>query len=191
MVLELNRETTPLPVTNTESRHDSTRTLQLSYRVICTSDYYGPNCSVYCVPRDDSSGHYTCNQTDGSRICTSHFYGPDCSVYCVPRNDSSGYYTCNQMDGSRICMSDYYGPDCSVYCVSRDDFTGHYTCNTTDGSKVCMSGFGVENCTLAETTGVGQGSQGNSDCQSLWTVLLIFIRCFSLLQITIAFHSSL
>ncbi len=153
VILELNHETTPLTVSNTESAHGSTRTLQLRYQVACASDSYGPACSVHCV-------------------------------------DSSGHYMCNQIDGSRICMSDYYGPDCSVYCVPRDDFSGHYTCNTTDGSKVCLSGFGGENCTLAETTGVGQDSQGNSNCQSLWTMLLIFIRCFSLLQITIAFHSS-
>ena len=49
----------------------------LSFRVQCTGDFYGPNCATYCVPTDDSSGHYTCDVTDGSKICLSGWKNPE------------------------------------------------------------------------------------------------------------------
>ncbi len=129
--------------------------------MICLPDYYGPECSVYCVPRNDSIGHYTCNETDGAKICLPDYYGPECSVYCVPRNDSSGHYTCDESDGTKICLPDYYEPECLVYCVPRNDFIGYYMCDETDGSKICMPGFGGENCTdqftVDTTIGAGDG----------------------------------
>ncbi len=152
LTIELRQETTPLTFVSTtnHSGRQYSRTLQLSYQVICLADYYGPECSVYCVPRDDSIGHFKCDETNGIKICLPDYYGPECSVYCVPRNDFIGHYICNETNGSKICLPDYYGPECSVDCVPRNDFIGHYICNEPDGTKICLPDFGGVNCTMAQ-----------------------------------------
>ena len=42
--------------------------MDLSYRVICQTNYYGSLCTVFCSRRDDSGGHYECNGA-GDRVC--------------------------------------------------------------------------------------------------------------------------
>ena len=39
----------------------SRATVKLQLELYCAKNYYGPSCSVECIPRDDSSGHYTCD----------------------------------------------------------------------------------------------------------------------------------
>ena len=34
----------------------------------CDRDLFGPNCDISCVPRDDQTGHYTCDE-QGNRVC--------------------------------------------------------------------------------------------------------------------------
>ena len=42
--------------------------VELSYRAICKPNYYGSLCTVFCTGRDDSEGHYTCDE-QGDRVC--------------------------------------------------------------------------------------------------------------------------
>ena len=44
--------------------------ISLSYatRIECATNYYQSNCSVYCIPTNDNTGHYTCD-TNGNKIC--------------------------------------------------------------------------------------------------------------------------
>ena len=44
--------------------------ISLSYatRIECARNYYQSNCSVYCIPTNDNTGHYTCD-TNGNKIC--------------------------------------------------------------------------------------------------------------------------
>ena len=44
--------------------------ISLSYatRIECATNYYQSNCSVYCIPTNDTTGHYTCD-TNGNKIC--------------------------------------------------------------------------------------------------------------------------
>lgn len=115
---------------------------------ICHKHWYGPNCTVYCAPRNDSKGHYLCDHSDGSKMCHTNWYGRHCSTHCAPRNDSKGHYDCGPIDGSKICHQDWYGANCSVRCVSKDDATGHYTCDVSDGSKLCYKYWFGPNCTI-------------------------------------------
>lgn len=46
-----------------------------SYRVSCAPTYFGPDCSRSCVPVDDSSGHFTCDE-NGEKICQSGYTNP-------------------------------------------------------------------------------------------------------------------
>ena len=47
----------------------------LSFGLQCTSNFYGSDCATYCVPRDNSEGHYSCG-SDGERICLSGWSDP-------------------------------------------------------------------------------------------------------------------
>ena len=48
--------------------HPSTMTLK--YSVQCNANYYGPNCTKYCIAHDDDdAGHYTCDKTTGHKVC--------------------------------------------------------------------------------------------------------------------------
>ncbi len=69
--IKLTRRPTPLRVTNRTSRGREwfSRTLHLSYHIVCVKQYYGPDCSVHCV-RD--SGHYTCTTANGCSPTSEH-----------------------------------------------------------------------------------------------------------------------
>ncbi len=38
------------------------------FTIACKEGYYGPDCSISCTPRDDSTGHFTCDE-DGTILC--------------------------------------------------------------------------------------------------------------------------
>ena len=52
--------------------------ISLSYatRIECARNYYQSDCSVYCIPTDDNTGHYTCD-TNGNKICLPGFTTAD------------------------------------------------------------------------------------------------------------------
>ena len=53
-------------------------TLQLSFRVMCSQNFYGSDCTVFCQPQSsDALGHFTCNSA-GERICSNEYTGADC-----------------------------------------------------------------------------------------------------------------
>ena len=112
--------------------------IELDLDVYCETHFYGPSCSVKCVPRDDSSGHYTCD-SQGRKVCRSGWYGEDCTRYCVPRDDSiNGHYVCDKQGNKNClqnwqgpscnsCVKNWYGKRCSTYCVPQDSNEhGHY-----------------------------------------------------------------
>ena len=43
--------------------------LLVTSRVFCDAGYYGDRCNVRCMPRDDNSGHYTCDPETGNTVC--------------------------------------------------------------------------------------------------------------------------
>ena len=49
---------------------DGSNVILLLYatRTECATNYYQLNCSVYCIPTNDSIGHCTCD-THGNKIC--------------------------------------------------------------------------------------------------------------------------
>jgi len=52
--------------------------LKYSYRFVCDEHYYGEGCSVFCRPRDDTFGHFTCGER-GEIICNSGWKGHYCT----------------------------------------------------------------------------------------------------------------
>ena len=51
--------------------------MDIRFRVTCVQHFYRADCSQYCLARNDNSGHYTCNPTDGSKICNSGYEHPE------------------------------------------------------------------------------------------------------------------
>ena len=60
--------------------------IELSFRLQCSSNLYGNNCTTYCVARDDSEGHYSCGP-NGEKLCLNGWSEPssNCTVrkYCT------------------------------------------------------------------------------------------------------------
>ncbi len=60
--------------------------LKYSYRFVCDEHYYGEGCSVFCRPRDDAFGHFTCGER-GEIICDAGWKGHYCTErelkYCI------------------------------------------------------------------------------------------------------------
>ena len=47
--------------------------LDMRFRVMCQQDYYGANCTRFCIAQNDSvNGYYTCN-SDGTIQCREGF----------------------------------------------------------------------------------------------------------------------
>ena len=106
--------------------------VELSFRVECADNYYGPTCLVLCIP---SSENFVCNR-NGQLVCAENHYGPSCEVNCIPM----GNVLCNE-SRQQVCVENYYGSNCTVFCEdSDDDITGHYYCDD-DGNRVCLDGY--------------------------------------------------
>ena len=135
--------------------------LNVEVKVFCDANYFVPDCSTYCVPRDcGSTGHYICDYTKGRRVCLSGWFGSDCLTYCVARNDTLGHYNCDE-NGQKQCFSNWYGKDCLVYCKPRNDTQGHYKCDSAVNND-CLPRWRGKNCTEGEIlNGLGRVSSLN------------------------------
>jgi len=56
--------------------------IQLSFRVQCDHNFYGRNCSTFCVHTDNSTGHHACG-ANGERVCLNGWRNP--SENCLTR----------------------------------------------------------------------------------------------------------
>ena len=54
-------------------------TIIYKIRVICDPNYYGNRCTKFCQPRNDSFGHYTCNES-GNKDCLPGWRGKLCDI---------------------------------------------------------------------------------------------------------------
>ncbi|XP_051900350.1 delta-like protein C [Pristis pectinata] len=84
--------------------------LRYSYHVVCGEHYYGEGCSAYCRPRDDTFGHYTCDEA-GQRVCLAGWKGDYCSepICLLGCNDKYGYC---ERPGECICRIGWQGRFC-------------------------------------------------------------------------------
>ena len=69
--------------------------LELAFRLTCGPDSYGPDCT-FCVPTNDSTGRYSCNNVTGEKECLDGYQGAECHD-CVPAE------TCSER--LSLCMS--------------------------------------------------------------------------------------
>ena len=56
--------------------------IELSFRVQCEASFFGQNCTTFCQPTDDSTGHYTCGP-NGEIVCLQGWQGA--TTNCLTR----------------------------------------------------------------------------------------------------------
>ncbi|XP_060576687.1 delta-like protein D [Ruditapes philippinarum] len=89
--------------------------LSLTFKVYCDLAYYG-DCSVFCQPKDDYRGHYTCHNKTGEKLCTAGWTGQDCDSSvddCIDNGCRNGG-TCidGHMSYTCRCPERYTGSRC-------------------------------------------------------------------------------
>ena len=65
-------------------------TISYKLRVVCDENYYGKSCTKLCQPRNDTFGHYTCDE-NGNKVCLPGWRGALCDtgkVQVHPSNKS-------------------------------------------------------------------------------------------------------
>lgn len=82
-ILSPSLEWTPTQIGTTQN---DVVTLEARARVFCGTNFYGPTCRDFCVERDDSFGHYTCDP-NGGIICREGY--TDTTSNCVTRESTT------------------------------------------------------------------------------------------------------
>lgn len=52
--------------------------MSIEVSVYCDNNYYGDDCSVFCLDTDSCEGHYTCDPDTGAKDCLTYWEGDDC-----------------------------------------------------------------------------------------------------------------
>uniref|UniRef100_A0A3P8WDT2 Delta-like protein n=1 Tax=Cynoglossus semilaevis TaxID=244447 RepID=A0A3P8WDT2_CYNSE len=140
--------------------------LRYSYHVVCNEHYHGESCSAYCRPRNDTFGHYTCDE-QGKRRCLDGWSGEYCSdAICATGCSKNGFC---ESPGECVCRQGWQGALCDE--CARHPGCLHGTCQQPWQCN-CKEGWGglycdqdLNYCTNhkpckngASCTNTGQGS---------------------------------
>ena len=49
--------------------------MDLSFTLRCAANFHGSECTVFCAPVDDATGHYTCD-ANGGKVCLQGWTNP-------------------------------------------------------------------------------------------------------------------
>uniref|UniRef100_A0A8C6T3E5 Delta-like protein n=1 Tax=Neogobius melanostomus TaxID=47308 RepID=A0A8C6T3E5_9GOBI len=115
--------------------------LRFSYHVICSEFYHGEACTAYCRPRNDTFGHYACDE-EGVRQCLRGWTGEYCAhPICAPGcSETHGYC---KAPGECVCRQGWQGERCDE-CEQHPGCV-HGTCNQPWQCN-CKEGWGGLYC---------------------------------------------
>ncbi|KAL3872719.1 hypothetical protein ACJMK2_035925 [Sinanodonta woodiana] len=109
--------------------------LEYSYRIVCDENYYGPSCSIFCRPRDDQFGHYTCSE-NGTKICMGGWTGQYCDqAICLPGcHTNHGFCDTPNECKCRLGWQGQYCNQCLPYPgCQHGSCTEPWQCNCAEG----------------------------------------------------------
>ncbi|KAK2143352.1 hypothetical protein LSH36_852g02016 [Paralvinella palmiformis] len=118
----------------------------------CSPDYYGSDCSLYCVAQNScEGGHYSC-EYDGRRVCLPGWQGPpECKMFygdttneCPEGSETRCHHGATCFNRTCCCAPGFTGERCETVideCNSNpcqnggtcDDFLAYYTCSCLPG----------------------------------------------------------
>ena len=80
--------------------------MRITVGVHCDPNFYGSRCSSMCVPRDDSTGHYTCG-TNGQIVCNPGWIDPfySCTTRKFPLHVASKQVLCGLCPFANVIVS--------------------------------------------------------------------------------------
>ncbi|KAK7491942.1 hypothetical protein BaRGS_00016788, partial [Batillaria attramentaria] len=114
----------------------------------CPLNYFGLQCDVYCYPRDDCSGHYTCNQQTGEQLCRDGYKGDNCEelktcsdVPCLNGGSCSQYRSGSVDTFYCSCPQNFTGEICQTLISTTTSTT---TLTTTSPSPCPLNYFGPQ-----------------------------------------------
>ena len=108
---------------------------------ICYSDWYGDNCTTYCLTGNHSSLYYSCS-INGKIICNQFWYGENCSVLCKESDSILGHFTCNVTSGKKICLPGWRGTNCTLKEKSSSwNIVGRSSSQSASSSLVVLLGY--------------------------------------------------
>lgn len=113
------------------------------FRVSCSPNYYGEDCSRFCRERDDSFGHYSCNK-EGKQVCLDGWYGEQCDKPICLTNCSQLNGYCKQPNEC-LCLPGYRGQNCSE-CIPHQNCLNGY-CNHPN-QCICNANWGGIFCDI-------------------------------------------
>lgn len=140
-----------IPKQNQSDQHQWTYKLSIHsfsrllyrFRITCSSNYYGEDCSRFCRERNDLFGHYLCNK-DGKQICLNGWRGEQCDQPICSANCSMYNGYCKKPNEC-LCKPGYKGIDCTE-CIPHQNCLNGY-CNQPN-QCICKTNWGGLFCDL-------------------------------------------
>ncbi|CAF1204774.1 unnamed protein product [Adineta ricciae] len=120
--------------------------LAIGMKSYCQATYYGPSCSIRCIPNDDCTSSYSCNASTGMKVCSPGWIGTECAVRdssYVQSGCTSAALTCNNGGFCRVFNSTN-----QATCCCANGFTG-FNCQYLSTCTPNINCFNGGVCTAA------------------------------------------
>ncbi len=98
-----NPQTIPISRIESVTHNNGRAFFQISFELECGEGFYGSDCGVFCIPRDNDLGHFTCD-SNGNIMCLEGF-----------NNTSTNCTQCLLSEGCCKCL--YWVASLWVLCM--------------------------------------------------------------------------